>query len=100
MLGIEPPEELRAKLGLKPAEVCQLLKGAYGLINAPLLWFRELSKTLQGLGFQPASFDPCCFVLFNEDHHTRGFIGVHVDDVVFLPETNSSTPRSTNLLLW
>ena len=82
-LGIEPPEELRAKLGLKLTAVCQLLKGAYGLINAPLLWFRELSKTSQGLGFQPAPFDPCCFVLFNEKHQTRGFIGIHVDDGLF-----------------
>ena len=83
MLGIEPPEELRIKLGLRPNEVCQLLKGAYGLINAPLLWFRELTKTLQNLGFQPAPFDPCCYILFDEHHKTRGFIGIHVDDGLF-----------------
>ena len=83
MLGLEPPEELRAKLGLRPNEVCQLLKGAYGLVNAPLLWFRELSKALINLGFQPAPFDPCSFILFDENNKTRGFIGVHVDDGLF-----------------
>lgn len=29
-LGLEPPPELRAKMGLRPNEVCRLLKGAYG----------------------------------------------------------------------
>ena len=36
ILGVEPPAELRAKMNLRPDKVCELLKGAYGLINAPL----------------------------------------------------------------
>ena len=83
MLGVEPPPELRAKMNLRPNEVRQLLKGAYGLVNAPLLWFRELSKALTELKFQPSPFDPCCFVLFDEQNKMRGFIGVHVDDGLF-----------------
>eukprot|EP00434_Breviolum_minutum_P032343 symbB.v1.2.028601.t2/scaffold3045.1/size120917/6 len=35
ILGVDPPEELRRKLGLKPLEICELLKSAYGLVNAP-----------------------------------------------------------------
>ena len=46
ILGIEPPVELREKMKLKPNEVCELLKGAYGLINAPLLWYCELKTAL------------------------------------------------------
>lgn len=83
-LGLEPPPELRTRMGLRPTEVCQLLEGACGSVNAPLLWFRELTKAVTELGFVPAPFDPCCFVLFDDkNHHTRGFIGVHVDDGLF-----------------
>ena len=83
ILGLEPPPELRAKLGLHPQEVCRLLKGAYGLVNAPLLWFRELTKALGELGFVAAPFDPCCYILPDEHGQARGFIGVHVDDGLF-----------------
>ena len=80
LLGLEPPPELRAKLGLRPTEICRLLKGAYGLVNAPLLWFKELSKALEKLGFE-------AFVLFDDNHKARRFIGVHVDDGLFAGDT-------------
>jgi len=64
ILGIEPPEELRIKMNLKSDEVCELLKGAYGLINAPLLWHCELKAALLSLGFIVSPMDPflcsCC----------------------------------------
>ena len=63
ILGIEPPAELRSKMNLKPNEVCELLKGAYGLINAPLLWYCELKAALLSLGFIVSPMDPCLFVL-------------------------------------
>jgi hypothetical protein len=64
ILGIEPPEELRIKMNLKSDEVCELLKGAYGLSNAPLLWHCELTAALLSLGFIVSPMDPflcsCC----------------------------------------
>lgn len=62
ILGVEPPAELRAKMNLRPDEVCELLKGAYGLINAPLLWHCELKAVLVALGFVISPLDPCLFV--------------------------------------
>jgi hypothetical protein len=50
-------------MNLKPNEVCELLKGAYGLINAPLLWYCELKAALLSLGFIVSPMDPCLFVL-------------------------------------
>ena len=81
ILGMEPPEEMRKRLKLKPTEVVQLLKGAYGRVDAPYLWFMELKKTLEDLQFQQSPFDPCLFVLTDiNTHETIGMIGVHVDD--------------------
>ena len=81
VLGMEPPEEMRQKLKLRQDEVVQLLKGAYGRVDAPYLWFVELKKTLEELGFQASPFDPCLFHLSDpKTQETQGLIGVHVDD--------------------
>ena len=88
ILAIEPPEELRQKLGLKSNETCELLKGAYGLVNAPLLWYAELRKALLGLDFLVSPLDPCLFILPKKTHERQshdpcqihGVLGIHVDD--------------------
>ena len=63
ILGVEPPEEMRQLMGLEDHEACTLLKSAYGLINAPLLWYMELKSALLNLGFIMSPLDPCTFVL-------------------------------------
>ena len=46
VLGMEPPMEMREKVHLKEQEICELLKSAYGLVNAPYLWYQELKDSL------------------------------------------------------
>ena len=96
ILGLEPPKELREKLQMKDTEVCQLLKGAYGRADAPLLWFKELCRGLQELQFQQAPFDPCLFTLSDEGGNLMGAVGVHVDDGLFCG--NEEFHRRINLL--
>ena len=83
-LGIRPPEELRAALGMKPEDQCQLDGGAYGRIDAPFLWFQTLKETLEKLGFLQSPFDACSFSLVTQDKQGKpkvhGVLGVHVDD--------------------
>ena len=81
ILGMEPPEEMRQQMKLKPWECCELLKSAYGLVNAPLLWYEELKSSLLQLGFVVSPLDPCVFVLPNKQTKSiHGLVGVHVDD--------------------
>ena len=86
ILGIEPPQEMRIKMGLRDDEACELLKGAYGLINAPLLWYCELKSALLSIGFIISPMDPCLFVLPNssptsqQEPKIHGVLGIHVDD--------------------
>ena len=63
------------------AELCKLNKSAYGLIDAPYLWYKTLLAELLRLGFIQAPFDPCTFILKRPNsHQVAGVLGVHVDD--------------------
>ena len=82
ILGMEPPKEMRTTMQLQPWECCELLKSAYGLVNAPLLWYIELMKNaLVSYGMQVSPFDPCIFVLpKTKGKGIHGILGIHVDD--------------------
>lgn len=81
MIGLDPCPELAQEMKLKPGEICRLVKSAYGLVDAPFLWYKTLATALVNLGFETAPFDPCVFVLRDEQtKRPRGIVGIHVDD--------------------
>lgn len=85
IIGIEPVSEIRQAMNMSPWEVGKLNKGAYGLIDAPYLWYCALVNELQKLGFVATPFDPCLFVLSMPAGESNagalaGVLGVHVDD--------------------
>lgn len=59
-------------------ELIELLRALYGLKEAPLLWYQELSSTLKKLGLNPVPETPC---LFTND---RLIVFFYVDDIVVL----------------
>ena len=80
-LAVEPVPELIQALQLATNEICRLEKGAYGLVDAPYLWFVAISDELHSLGFESSPFDPCLFTLRDpKDRTICGAIGLHVDD--------------------
>ena len=81
VLGLAPVPELAAKMNLRPDEICRLTKSAYGLIDAPYLWFQALREELLKLEFEQSPFCPCTFILRNpKTREPDGILGVHVDD--------------------
>ena len=80
IIGVEPVPELVEALGLKSNEICRLTKSAYGLIDAPYLWFKTLNEELHNLGFESSPFDPCLYVLRSKKNELDGILGIHVDD--------------------
>ena len=81
IIGLDPVSELAQAMTLKPGEICKLDKSAYGLIDAPFLWFQTLQEELTNLGFQSCPFDPCVFVLRHPNsQELSGVLGIHVDD--------------------
>ena len=97
LILIDPVNELRDALNTKSNEIAKLQKGAYGLIDAPYLWYCALVQELTRLGMESCPFDPCVFVL-REDSYVPdndqprpsglrpasgpiiGVLGIHVDD--------------------
>ena len=82
---MEPPPELRQKLGLTAEQVCALVGNAYGRVDAPLLFYKELSKQLDKLHFTKHPLEPCIYLLETTQGNQRtlhGIIGTHVDDGV------------------
>ena len=84
-LAMEPPVELRQKLRMSPEQVCALVGNAYGRVDAPLLFYKELTHQLKALNFRVHPLEPCVFLLESGSGNQRklhGAIGIHVDDGV------------------
>ena len=58
-LAMEPPKELRDRMRLESDQVCALIGNAYGRVDAPLWFYKELSKQLKNLGFTMHPLEPC-----------------------------------------
>ena len=68
-LGIEPVPELSEGMKLKGNEICQLVKGAYGLVDAPYLWYKTLQAELIQIRFSNDPFRPVHFCFVRPDWH-------------------------------
>jgi hypothetical protein len=67
--------------------ILKLNKALYGLRKSPLLWQKELTRTIRKLGFEPVPHEPCCFM--------KNGIGMffYVDDIVFMFKKASKGDR-------
>ena len=81
ILAVKPVPELVKALQMKVDEVCKLEKGAYGLVDAPYLWYMAITEELQRLGFIQSPFDPCMYFLKHpKAGQLEGVLGLHVDE--------------------
>ena len=60
----------------KPGIILKLRKALYGLRESPLLWQKDLTATLQELGFNTVPHEPCCMT------KSGIIIFYYVDDIV------------------
>ena len=81
---VKLPKDCAPLLGLRADEVAymKMLKSAYGLADAPLLWFREASKRLERIGFRSTELDRCTFGWYDAQHQLQGMVIIHVDDLL------------------
>ena len=64
--------------------VIELTKCVYGLMDAPLKWWRSIASTLTQLGMKQSELDSCVFLWFDNENQDRlgGILALHVDDML------------------
>ena len=72
----------------------KLKKSAYGLADAPLLWYEEAKKRLLAGGWKVHPLDQCCFLLSEWSKEKRkevlaGMLIIHVDDILMTGDEKS-----------
>ena len=72
----------------------RMKKSAYGLADAPLLWYKEASSRLRRGGWKQHPLDQCCFLLVVTDKaHPNGMLVglliIHVDDDLITGDDSS-----------
>ena len=84
-----PCKEILESMGLPPESMTRVKRACYGLVDAPLEWYRTVSNYFDSLGMTRTWSDPCCWV-FAPEGTVRGIISAHVDDFVFSGSENDS----------
>ena len=81
LLCIPCPEILEA-MNLPPDSLTLVKRACYGLVDAPLEWYRSISSFFDRLGLRRCWSDPCCWTYVVQGQ-LKGIISGHVDDFLF-----------------
>ena len=80
-LYVRPPRDLA---GIHAGELWRILRSAYGLAEAPRLWYERAKECLSECGFEEVAFAPATFVLrvkaTRGGWEVRAVLCLHVDD--------------------
>lgn len=82
-LWCKPVPEICAELGVAEDTPMLLTKAAYGLVQAPLHWYRSVCIFLEQLGYRKLVTEPCCWIFQDETGAVKSIIHGHVDDFMF-----------------
>ena len=88
MYCVPCPEILEA-MNLAPGTVTQLKKACYGLVDAPLEWYKSVDTFLNSLGFV-RSWSDLCVWYWRVSGVLRGAICGHVDDFLFMGDASDT----------
>jgi hypothetical protein len=97
-----PKEGLPAVEGQKAIihlGVLQILKGAYGLADAPGLWYLRARELLEKCGFLELRVCRSVFVLRDSNKVLRGVVTLHVDDGLIYGNPNEKTYQKARRLI-
>ncbi len=77
-----PCKEICEGMGIPIDSITKVQKACYGLVDAPLEWYRSICTFFETLGLRRCWSDPCCWILKNGEQ-VSGIISGHVDDFLF-----------------
>ena len=67
---------------LPPGTITRLKRACYGLVDAPLEWYKTVAEFMESIGLTRLWSDACAWV-WKPDGQVRGMITGHVDDFMF-----------------
>ena len=85
-----PCDEICEAMDLPKQSIVRLRKACYGLVDAPLEWYRTVATFLQELGFRRLWSDACTWTLRDQGGRLLGIISGHVDDFLFTGSENDA----------
>ena len=77
-----PVKEICTAMNIPEGSITRVKRGCYGLVDAPLEWYRTISDLLNTLGLVKSWADPCTW-LWKPNGILTGMISGHVDDFLF-----------------
>ena len=77
-----PCDEICDQMQVPRGSITRLRRACYGLVDAPLEWYRSVSEFLESIGLERTWSDACTWV-WRVQGELRGIISGHVDDFLF-----------------
>ena len=77
-----PCDEICQAMNIAPGSITKLKKACYGLVDAPLEWYKTVSDYLLSLGLERSWADPCLW-MWRPRGVLKGLVSGHVDDFLF-----------------
>ena len=90
-----PTPEICQAMGIPKESITKVKKACYGLVDAPLEWYRSICLFFQRIGLKKCWADPCCWI-FQDYQGIQGIISAHVDDFLF---SGNSSNKSWQAIL-
>ncbi|CAE7688746.1 RE1 [Symbiodinium sp. CCMP2592] len=85
LLGYQDPcyeHRSTTAMGISENSVTRIKRACYGLVDAPLEWYRTVDTFLRSIGLERSSSDSCVWC-YRRDGILKGLISGHVDDFIF-----------------
>ncbi|CAE7273716.1 RE1 [Symbiodinium sp. CCMP2592] len=87
VLHCVPCDEICDQMKVPRGSITRLKRACYGLVDAPLEWYRSVSQFLESLGLERSWSDACTWI-WRDQGELRGIISGHVDDFLFAGSTS------------
>lgn len=87
---VVPTPEICKALSIPESSITRLQRAAYGLVEAPLWWYKSVSGFLVSLGYTRLKSEPCMWAYFDTEGKVCSIISGHVDDFLFGGDWNNN----------
>jgi hypothetical protein len=97
---LPPKDPIIIEANVYTAPLYLITSNAYGLPNAPRVWYNKVHKTVTMHNFKQHSFDRCLYYHLGEDNLLDCLLIIHVDDVLATYSETFQVNILANMFQW